>query len=556
MAAVWAGGSAALGQATVNPALPETSVQTPAQKAPAKPGWWNRAVFYEVFVRSFADARRGPLANDGIGDLQGLIERLDYLNDGDPKTDTDLGVTALWLMPIAASPSYHGYDTTDYYRVEPAYGTNEDFKRLISEAHARGIRIIVDLVLNHCSDQHPWFKEAMDPASPRHNWFIWADKRPAYKGPWNQNVWHRVDSAKGAEFYYGLFSRNMPDLNYTNPDVTAEANRIAEFWLKEMGADGFRLDAIRHLIEDGPKQDNTPQTHAWLKNFRTHYKGVKDEAFTIGEVWAPTPVAAAYVGEELDASFDFDLATAIIDAAGKGQAKVLAQALARNWASFPDNQFGSFLANHDQTRVMTQLLNHLKGDRTAAEEAMRLAAGLLMALPGVPFVYYGEELGMVGDKPDPMLRTPMPWSAGANAGFSKVAPWSPFQPGWERGNVESAGHDRASLLSWYRTLIRARLASVPLREGDLTIIDRPEPSVLALVRGSGAERVLVVANLGAAPVPVAGLRVPGGVGSVETARDLFTNTPAGLKSGADGTASFEQPLSARSIRVVPIGPAK
>ena len=222
------------------PVLPDT-VPTPALAssvivAPAD-AWWNDTVFYEVFVRSFQDSD-----GDGIGDLQGLIDRLDYLNDGDPATASDLGVTGIWLMPVAQSPSYHGYVTADYYTVEQDYGSNEGFQRLIDEAHRRGIKVLVDLVLNHTSIEHPWFIDsASGPDSDKRDWYIWRPSDDGSRAPWvgGGPVWHK----QGDAYYFGLFWEGMPDLNYRNPEVTAEMQNAARFWLEEMGVDGFRLDA-------------------------------------------------------------------------------------------------------------------------------------------------------------------------------------------------------------------------------------------------------------------------------------------------------------------------
>ncbi|HHN77976.1 MAG TPA: alpha-amylase, partial [Phycisphaerales bacterium] len=237
----------------------------PSVAADQPDDWWRDAVFYEVFVRSFADSTEGPLAGDGVGDLPGLIERLDELNDGEPGGD-DLGVTALWLMPIMQSPSYHGYDISDYNRVDDEYGTNEDFKRLIAECDKRGMKVIVDLVLNHCSWEHPWFVEACDPGSPRHDWFVWRDEKP----DWSQNLhmWHKDRYEQTHQYYFGFFWAGMPDLNYDNPLVTLAAYDISRRWLLDMGAAGFRLDAVRHLIERGETVASTPETIAWLEDYR------------------------------------------------------------------------------------------------------------------------------------------------------------------------------------------------------------------------------------------------------------------------------------------------
>ncbi|MFP5247713.1 MAG: alpha-amylase family glycosyl hydrolase, partial [Thermoanaerobaculia bacterium] len=206
--------------------------------------WADGAVFYEIFVRSFADSN-----GDGIGDLQGLISKLDYLNDGDPNTTADLGIEGIWLMPIFESPSYHGYDTVDYETIERDYGTNADFKQLLEEAHKRGIRVIVDFVVNHTSNQHPWFVEsASSPSSPKRNWYVWSPTSFGWGPPWGGNAptWH----AANGMYYYGVFWSGMPDVNWTNPESKNEMLRLARHWLNE-GVDGYRLDATRYLIETG-----------------------------------------------------------------------------------------------------------------------------------------------------------------------------------------------------------------------------------------------------------------------------------------------------------------
>lgn len=218
--------------------LPVTQAQTDLP-------WWNNRVFYEVFVRSFYDSD-----GDGIGDLQGVIQKLDYLQE--------LGVTGLWLMPVAQSPSYHGYDVMDYYAIEQDYGTNEDFLALMEAAHERDMVVIVDLVMNHTSNQHPWFIASAEGDPDYADFYIWEEQPGRYTSPWGSNVWHPRDG----RYYYGLFWEGMPDLNYENPAVTAEMQKVIDFWLEEMGVDGFRLDAIRHLIEDGSVQENTPETLA------------------------------------------------------------------------------------------------------------------------------------------------------------------------------------------------------------------------------------------------------------------------------------------------------
>ncbi len=499
----------ALAQATTNTQTQGREYARTGPKPEPTYGWWNDAVFYQVFVRSFADATSGPLSGDGIGDLVGLTERLDYLNDGDPNTISDLGITALWLMPMHPSPSYHGYDVTDYYGVNPQYGTMEDFETFLAACHRRGIRVIIDLVLNHCSSRHPWFIEARDPASPKHSWFIWSQSKPDYLGPWNAPNWHSQRGTDGnTRWYYGLFSPQMPDLDFRNPAVTAQMHDVVRYWLTQKRVDGFRLDAIRHLIEDGPRQDNTPETHAWLQEFYTFCKSVKPDAYTIGEVWAPATDASQYVGDKLDATFDFDLSNAMLASLAAGAAAPLEAALRKNWTLFPRNQFGSFLQNHDQPRIMTQFLRTEGTKRPDADAQMRLAVTLQMLMPGTPYIYYGEEIGMVGDKPDPDIRTPMQWNGTPGAGFTTGKPWRKPNDDFASINIAAQDQDPASLLSLYRNLIRLRTTEPSLRRGGLEVLTTGHQSVLAFIRSEqggavenpGSGGVLVVANLSGEPL--------------------------------------------------------
>jgi alpha-amylase len=457
--------------------------------------WWDDAVFYEIFVRSFADSTQGPLANDGIGDLRGLIDKLDYLNDGDPDTHDDLGVTGIWLMPIMQSTSYHGYDTTDYYAVEDDYGTNEDFLELMEQAHARGIRVIVDLVLNHSSSKHPWFIDAQKRGSKYRDWYIWSAKDPGYKGPWGQRVWHET----GGGYYYGAFSPGMPDLNFRNPAVTREMLNATRFWLEDMNADGFRLDAIKHLIEVGENQEHTRPTHDWLRGFYSFYKKVNPQALAVGEVWTGSQAVAKYVGGEMDLAFEFDQAYATIHAANTGEKDRLAKAQAASWKLFPRAQFATFLANHDMDRTMSQF----GGDVSKA----KLAATIQLTSPGVPFIYYGEEIGMIGAGPDPDKRAPMQWTGGEFVGFSMVKPWHKIGEGQDRANVASQDADDGSLLNLYRKLIRLRAEHPALSTGDFTPIKTDHASVYAYFRHAEHETALVVVNLSDAPVQAYGLSV-------------------------------------------------
>jgi alpha-amylase len=504
------------------------------QASPEATPWWNDAVFYEVFVRSFADSSRGPLAGDGIGDLQGLIEKLDYLNDGDSNTGTDLGIAGIWLMPIMASPSYHGYDVTDYTMVNPRYGTGEDFKRLIQEAHRRGIRVIIDLVLNHTSSGHPWFQDAATPTSGHRDWYIWSETDPHYPGPWGETVWHPLGDA----WYYGIFGSGMPDLNYRSPAVGEEMLKVTRFWLEEMGADGFRLDGVRHLLEDGQIQENVPETHDWLRSFRKAYKKADPDALTVGEVWTNTSIASKYVGDELDLVFEFDLAQAILKSVNQGARDDLAYAQGVDLESFPPGQYATFLTNHDQNRTMTQL----NGD----VERAKLAATILLTGPGVPFLYYGEEIGMTGAKPDEKIRTPMQWTPGDNAGFSSHKPWQLVNKDYPEVNVEAQSGDPGSLLNTYRKLIALRNAHPALRRGGLTPVpETGNRAVHAYMRQAAEETILVVVNLDGKPLSDYALGSPEStVSGAPKATELLHGAPV-IAPTLDAQGGFHdyQPLS-------------
>lgn len=438
--------------------------------------WWNDAIFYEIFVRSFYDSD-----GDGVGDIAGLIEKLDYLNDGDPQSDDDLGVSGLWLMPITQSPSSHGYDVTDYYQVDDEYGSNEDFKRLIEEAHARGMHVIIDLVLNHTSAQHPWFQEARDPESPRRDWYRWEETRPTGSG------WH-ADTGDGG-YYFGIFWDQMPDLNYENPAVTAEVQDIISFWLDDMGADGFRLDAIKHLIEDDEQLENTPATHAWFEDFYSYYKSVNPQALAVGEVWSPSDEVVEYIGDEVDIAFEFTLADAILSSAFSGRTGPLSLAQETVIDTYPSGQFATFLANHDQSRARSRLLN---------DEQAKLAATLQLTFPGTPFIYYGEEIGMLGAKPDENIRRPLQWNA--EGGFSSGEPWHSYYEDFAERHIAGQSADADSILSHYRALLRLRNTHAALRVGDWTALQADRRSLHAFIRSNDEEIVLVLVNFSKDPV--------------------------------------------------------
>lgn len=459
---------------------------TPVEAQSRSPGsnaqWAHGGVCYEVFVRSFYDSD-----GDGVGDLQGLTRKLDYINDGNPATTHDLGANCIWLMPIAQSPSYHGYDVTNYYEVNRDYGTNSDFKRFMTEAHRRGIRVLVDLVLNHSSSEHPYFQSAlMDPASPYRDWYTWSPVQKQNRN-WGAPIWHRNPYRE--EYYYGLFWSGMPDLNLSNPKVKAEAEKVARFWLRDMNVDGFRLDAVAHFIEAGDTVMNASGNNPWLRDYEAAIKRIAPNSFTVGEVSYDTPdVILKYYPDQLDSYFTFQIANLLIDAVRNGSAAQLMPALAFSQKTFPPGRWSPFLRNHDQTRTMTEL----KGDFARA----KVAAALLLTLPGFPFVYYGEEIGMTGSKPDPRLRTPMHWKKTRAAGFTTGMAWEPLQPDSLTANVEAQDRDRTSLLNHYRTLIHLRAANPAIGTGDFLPLNPGNDAVASYLRRSGNRAVVVVANLG------------------------------------------------------------
>jgi glycosidase len=497
-------------------------------------------VVYEIFVRSFADAASGPLAGDGIGDLQGLIERLDHLNDGDPATTTDLGVSTIWLLPVHPSPSYHGYDVTDYFSVNPQYGDLPLFRRFLAEARRRGIRVIIDLVLNHASSEHPFFLAATRPDAPpaQRDHFLIAPEPRQSAGPWGDRCWHPL--AAGGGYYYGVFDRGMPDWNFQNPAVTDHHRRVADFWLREVGVDGFRLDAVRYLFEEGDSLQDLPATKAWLHAFAAHCRRLKPGVLLVGEAWADTGQAASYVLEGgLDATFEFDLAQAFLETAGFATPSLVTARLQRALSAYDGARFASFLANHDQERTRTRL----GGDFNKT----RVAALLQFTAPGLPFIYYGEEIGLTGRKPDPDLRTPMPWNRRPHGGFTTGTPWRDLQPGFAEVNVAAQTTAPDSLLSLYRQLIRLRAQSDALRTGTpVAGFSFAGPGLVADIRASPTDVVLVLVNVTDRPCE-ARLTLPDAV-AVLGAPDLFFTSALDLLATDFGAKFTLQSRSAAVFR--------
>jgi len=470
-----------------------SSEPPPSHITPNTQGWWRDKVFYEIFVRSFADSD-----GNGTGDLRGLTAHLDALNDGDAGTTSDLGVDAVWLMPINPSPSYHGYDVTDYRDVNPAYGSLADFDAFVAAAHSRGIKVILDMVLNHSSSKHPWFLDSWTgAAAPKRDWYVWRDTDPGWRQPFGSfgPTWYPVYGS----YYYGVFTSSMPDLNLTNPAVETELVDSMKFWLAR-GVDGFRLDAVRYYVEtaaDAGQQDQ-PGTHDFLRRIRDRLQADYPDALLVAEAWATLDIAATYYGngDEAQLAFSFELADQMKKAIAAGDATDIVSTLYRidDALGGKDRGFDApFLSNHDQRRVMRDL----GGDPGAA----RVAAATLLALPGTPFIYYGEELGMQGgpSQDDVDKRTPYRWNATPGHGFSSGSPWydAPEAAGVDLATQQA---DPGSLWHLYRNLVALRHAQTPLSKGSSSIpaLRAAPAGVMALLRTDGQKRVLFVANVGTA----------------------------------------------------------
>ncbi|TAN02643.1 MAG: DUF3459 domain-containing protein [Rhodanobacteraceae bacterium] len=462
-----------------------SAVVAPAARAAAAAP---SGVYYEIFVRSWYDSN-----GDGIGDLNGVTAKLDYLQR--------LGVSGIWLMPINPSPSYHGYDVTNYFAINPQYGTMADFERLVRAAHQRGIKVILDLVANHTSNRAPWFIAAQDPHGKYHDWYTWATPETDLKqiSATGSYAWHALPDGQS---YLGVFTAEMPDLNYDDPAVRKEMIEVGKFWLKK-GVDGFRLDAAQHLYlnfdTDWGSQVVLKKNLDWWREFHRGIDAVNPHAWLVGEVWQPRFTELAPWMGALDATFDFPLAARLIESAKTETDRDLGATLQRTDDAYRAAGHGRFddaplLSNHDTERVMSQLDGNM--------DHMRVAAAMLLTLPGHPFVYYGEELGMRGQKPDPHLREPMRWYR------TGKGPGEPTWEGWSAGDgpdvsVEAEDKNPASLLNWYRMLIGWRRAIPELRDGVVRNWRDDNRQVAAWELRDAHGDVLVLHNLSGKPQTLA-----------------------------------------------------
>ena len=481
--------------------------------------WWQHAVFYEIYPRSFADSN-----NDGVGDLNGIASKLDYLKD--------LGVDAIWITPCFPSPQVDfGYDVSDYEAIDPMYGTMKDFDHLVSEAKKRNIRVILDLVVNHTSDQHKWFLDSKSSKTAVHrDWYIWRDGKGPNQPPNNWlstfglSAW-KYDPAT-MQYYYHYFYPEQPDLNWRNPAVEKAMFDVTRFWYKR-GVAGFRLDAVDSLFEDPNLTDNPvlpgkdkfgrpnmeekynkklPEMHTALQRLRK----VADEygAVLIGETWTEnvSELKEYYGGHSDELQMPMDLLLTKLPLS----APVLRDHIAGvdasgGWPTY-------VITNHDIVRSYTRY-----GDGTHNDDIAKLMAGFYLTLRGTPIMYYGEEIGMENNDPkrkedvkDPIgqlgwptekgrdgERTPMQWNAGRNAGFTKGTPWLPIPASAKTHNVESERHDPNSVLNFYRRLLLLRKEDSALREGKYIALNVSDPNIMSYLRQYEDNTVLVVLNMSA-----------------------------------------------------------
>jgi maltose alpha-D-glucosyltransferase/alpha-amylase len=495
----------------------------------SEPEWFKTAVFYEALTRGFCDAN-----GDGSGDLLGLSERVDYLEW--------LGVDCVWLLPIFDSPLRDGgYDIRDYYRVLPEFGTVENVADLLQRLHSRGIRLISDMVMNHTSDQHPWFQEARQPGSAKRDWYVWSDTSERYGDARiiftdsEQSNW-TWDPVAGAYYWHRFFS-HQPDLNYDNPEVQEAMLDVVRFWL-ELGFDGLRLDAVPYLYQrEGTSCENLPETHAYLRRVRK----VVDDEFTdrvlLAEAnqWPDDVVEYFGHGDECHMAFHFPVMPRMFMAVRREEARPIVEAM-ESTPHIPDNcQWGIFLRNHDELTLETvgdeerdyMYAEYARDPRMRANVGIRrrlaplldnnrdtieLFYALLLSLPGSPVLYYGDEIGMgdnifLGDRDG--VRTPMQWSGDRNAGFSRADFAQLYLPlnmdpvyGYQAVNVEAQQRNPSSLLHWVRNLLRVRRQHPVFGTGSFQALPTSNPKVLAFLRIGQEQAMLVVANMANTAQPV------------------------------------------------------
>lgn len=488
--------------------------------------WYKNAVIYSLSLETFMDGN-----GDGCGDFEGLMRRLDYLES--------LGIDAIWLGPFQPSPQRdNGYDISDFYGVDPRYGSSGDYVEFMKRAESRGIRVLIDLVVNHTSDRHPWFQEARDPASPRHDWYVWSKQRP--KG-WNRGMvfpgvqtstWSKDPEA--GEWYYHRFYDFQPDLNMDNPDVRTEVRRIMGYWL-QLGVSGFRMDAVPFVIEGSPDASGTPPPmhFEYLQQMRSFLQWRTSGAIMLGEANVLPAENRKYFGKTGDGihmMFNFFVNQHLFYALASGDSRPLAEALKATKTLPPSAQWAQFLRNHDELDLgrLTDEQRQTVLDRYGPEPEMQLygrgirrrlasmlgerahielAYSLMFSLPGTPVLRYGDEIGMGEDlrqKERDAVRTPMQWSGERNAGFSTaervVKPVIDHGPySCDHVNVEAQRRDPDSLLNWTVRMIRLRKECPEIGWGTWKIVATGSPAVLAMCYEWRGNSVIVMHNFDARP---------------------------------------------------------
>jgi maltose alpha-D-glucosyltransferase/alpha-amylase len=516
--------------ADVRPARPARRRKPKPSRLVPDERWYQKAVFYELSVRGFHDGN-----DDGFGDFQGLIQKLDYLEW--------LGVDCLWLLPFYSSPLRDGgYDISDFFTILPEYGKLGDGVRLMEEAHRRGIRIITDLVVNHTSDQHPWFQESRQSKdNPRADWYVWSDTDQGY--PDARIIFTDTERSNWAwdpnrqQYYWHRFFSHQPDLNYDNPEVQEAMLGILRFWLN-LGLDGFRLDAVPYLFErEGTNCENLPETHSFLKRIRKEIDAGYPGRVLLAEAnqWPSDVVEYFGDGDECHMCFNFPLMPRMFMALRRAQRHPITEILAQTPDVPAGCQWGIFLRNHDELtlEMVTDEERDYMWNEYAKDPRMKLNIGIrrrlaplvendrrvmelfhamLFSLPGSPILYYGDEIGMgdnvfLGDRDG--VRTPMQWSPDRNAGFSRAdfaqlysAPLMDPVYGYQALNVEGELRDPSSLLHWLQRMLQVRKRHPLFGIGSFEVLSAENPSVLAYVREWEGDTVLCVNNLSRFAQPV------------------------------------------------------
>ncbi len=497
--------------------------------------WWNEAIFYEIFVRSFQDSN-----GDGIGDFPGLTSRLGYLKE--------LGINAIWLMPISSSPTYHGYDVINYKSINPQYGTMAQFEQFLDSAHSLGIKVVIDFVMNHSSTQHNWFQQSARRVEPYTNFYRWSETQPTALGPLGTVAWHW--NATRRQYYYGAFFSGMPDLNYDNPAVKDSIFDASRFWLQK-GVDGFRIDAVQYLVETGGQQANTAQSLAICREFNQFIKTINPEAMTVGEVWSNLNNMLLY-RNRLDYCFEFNLAEFNAQAA-RNNDSVSVRNLRNytqgiNYNNYPNQQYGNFLTNHDQNRIFGVLGQSILKSK--------IAATLLLTTPGLPYLYYGEEIGMSGTGVDEEKRLPMPWSTSTRGAgsFTTGNPWRTTNQNNNSRNVASMNSDPNSLLNHYKKLIQLRANNSTLNKGEFRFLTVNSPLVIAIERRYGNKTLYVICNVGTVAVEGLSVNLMHEYLNPESTNflNLMDSSVANYYLGPDNNAIYGMQLAPGEVKILEV----